>query len=133
MDDLLCAAVGLARALDVTPDAEGTRLLCETLCGGGADAPERLRAEKWRICPECRSCASPCGRKADYDEAQAAQESPAVREAKQRAWSRLLRTLRRHGADRCSAEAVLRLVFYLGESWVAPEDLSRCLDALEKS
>lgn len=127
MDDLLSAAVGLARALDTAPDAEGMRVLCAALHDGGADAPERLRAEKWRISPDCRTCAAPCGRKADYDEVQAAQDAPETREAKRAAWETLLRYVRSRTPAQCDAEAVLRLVFYLGESWVEPEDLTRCL------
>ena len=120
MDDLLSAAVGLARALDTAPDAEGMRVLCAALHDGGADAPERLRAEKWHISPDCRTCAAPCGRKADYDEVQ----------AKRAAWETLLRYVRSRTPAQCDAEAVLRLVFYLGESWVEPEDLTRCLRVL---
>lgn len=130
MDDLLSAAVGLARALDTAPDAEGMRVLCAALYDGGADAPERLRAEKWRISPDCRTCAAPCGRKADYDETQAVQDAPETREAKRAAWEALLRYVRSHTPAQYDAEAVLRLVFYLGEGWVEPEDLTRCLQAL---
>ena len=133
MDDLLSAAVGLARALDTVPDAEGMRVLCAALHSKGADAPERLRTEKWRISPDCRTCAAPCGRKADYDETQAAQDTPETREAKRAAWEALLRYVRSRSPAQCDAEAVLRLVFYLGESWVAPEDLTRCLQRLTQT
>ena len=131
MDDLLSAAVGLARALDTAPDAEGMRVLCAALHDGGADAPERLRAEKWRISPDCRTCAAPCGRRADYDEAQAAGDTPEQRAAKAGAWQALLCYAQSRPPEQCDAQAVLRLVFYLGENWAEPDDLARCLAALK--
>lgn len=131
MDELLSAAVGLARTMDALPDPQGMALLCRTLHAPQADAPTRLREEKFRISPDCRTCAAPCGRRADYDEAQAAGDTPEQRAAKAGAWLALLRYAQSRPPEQCDAQAVLRLVFYLGENWAEPDDLARCLAALK--
>ena len=76
-DELTGALIGLARAADTAPAVsdEAWQVMIEGLL---ASAPtncseqsllewiDRVRAEKFKVVPDCAVCASPCGRTADY-------------------------------------------------------------------
>lgn len=78
-DELTGALIGLARATDNCPAVnEGTwQLMIQGLFTTipNADSKEntleefihRIHQEKFRLVPDCSSCASPCGRTSDYD------------------------------------------------------------------
>ena len=120
------AAIGLARAMDAGVDADAARLLLNALRLPTQEAVAVLHGEKERLAPDCVRCQHPCGRHDDYTQEREEADAPEVAAAKQAAWDFLLR-LDPVGRD---PEAVVRLVFYLGEDWVAPDDLQRAIDAL---
>lgn len=130
MDELLAAAVGLARTMDTAPDEQALNVLCTALHAPDADSVERLHEEKLRLSPDCRTCPTPCGRHADYD---AAQDDPALYAVKSGVWRRLLTCLRDTPQAQTDMQAVLRLVFYLGESWVSREDLERVMSQITRT
>lgn len=78
-DELTGALIGLARACDgaAKPTADTYRCLIEGLFTTVTNVSfddaairaqtEKAHAEKWKLIPNCTSCASPCGRNSDYD------------------------------------------------------------------
>ena len=81
-DELTGALIGLARAADTAPEADGRTWslmiegLLATCTSGNSDGAAiraltgRVRAEKARLVPDCAVCSAPCGRTSDYDMAQ---------------------------------------------------------------
>ncbi len=123
------AAIGLVRAMDGTPELRALRAAAQVLRTPGADAV-LLREEKFRLSPDCRTCASPCLRHADYDDTQAQADTPELRAAKEDAWTALLAWLAAHEPDESTAQPMADLLYYLGESWVGATELKRCLKRL---
>lgn len=128
MDELFAAAVGLARTMDAAPDSQALNVLYDALHAPQADSASRLHEEKFRLSPDCRTCPTPCGRHADYD---AAQDDSALHDIKVEVWRQLLRSLRETPQAGLDMQAVLQLVFYLGESWVSIEALERVLSEIK--
>ena len=79
-DELVGALVGLARATDNNEDKitdETLRLITEGLMTSANDILpesyvekiiEEVRREKFRIVPDCETCANPCGRTLDLED-----------------------------------------------------------------
>lgn len=130
MDELLAAAVGLARTMDAAPDEQALNVLYTALHAPEATSVERLHEEKFRLSPDCCTCPTPCGRHADYD---AAQDDPALRAVKADAWRRLLTCLRDTPQRQLDMQAILQLVFYLGEGWISREDLERVMSQITRT
>lgn len=75
-DELTGALIGLAKACINNPRLETTTgILIEGLVSASgkendeelASMTERVREEKYKIVPNCRSCVSACGNTSDYD------------------------------------------------------------------
>ena len=92
-DVLLGQLIGLAKVTDgnehlICPSC--TELIAEVLDfihSAGADADlapysQRIEEEKWSLVPDCRLCASPCGRHRAYDMAQLHSADPEIRDLK---------------------------------------------------
>ena len=121
------AAIGLARTMDSSVDTDAAQVLLSALNLPAQEAVAALHREKVRLAPDCALCQHPCGRHDDYTQAREESDSPEVFSAKQAAW----RFLSRLQPDSCNPLALVRLVFYLGEDWVTPDDLQRAVKALE--
>lgn len=78
-DELTGALVGLARAADTAPAVSDAtwQVMIEALAANSPAAAcneaeilsliDRVHAEKFKVVPDCATCASPCGRTADYN------------------------------------------------------------------
>lgn len=120
------AAIGLARTMDSAVDADAARVLQAALRLPTEEAVAALHREKARLAPDCMQCQNPCGRHDDYTQAREEADAPEIFSAKQAAW----RFLERLRPDGCDPIALVRLVFFLGEDWVTPDDLRRAVNAL---
>ena len=118
---VLGALVGLARAVDsgVAPTEETFRLMVE-----GLRHPEdetllaQAHAHKAELVPDCMTCASPCGRTADYDMSELEQAAPELRDAKQQLVAGL-RALVSGPMDTEIEDFLLEALFRLGYDYEA--------------
>lgn len=90
-DTLIGALVGIARTVENDEDAVAsvTDFLIDALSAAGQSTSEKYlpliehaHREKWRLSPDCASCAFPCGRTADYDASLLRQEPFEIRRLK---------------------------------------------------
>lgn len=131
-DELTGAVIGLARAACSNPITEDTdRILLEGLYLTAAYASfdadearrmtERVRAEKDRIAPGCRTCTARCGNTDDYDLARLWNAEPDIRSVK----ALILFVLRRMTAraypaipfDTKTMDTFYKALFVLAEDW----------------
>lgn len=121
------ALVGLARALSsessVPPAAAD--IIRAGLAAQSTDAAalddltRQVHDQKDLIVPNCKWCASPCGRTADFDLTELDRQAPEVRELKLRILSSA-RAVARRGAGGSDTDLFLcRALFALGEDWDA--------------
>ena len=142
-DELTGALIGLARAADTAPEADGRTwsLMIEGLFATRANAnfdgaairalTGRVRAEKARLVPDCAVCSAPCGRTSDYDLAQLWGEQEDIRGLKSRILSgaRGMAAYAHHARVLgCRDETVDRFfckaLFSVGEDWNTDELLA---------
>ena len=151
-DELTGALVGLARAADTAPEADGrtwslmieglfTTLTNVSFDGAAIRAvTDRVRAEKARLVPDCAVCTAPCGRTSDYDMAQLWGEQEDIRSLK----SLILFGVRGMAAYAhhvqvlgCRDEEVDRFfckaLFAVGEDWTMDELLPVVMEVGEKN
>lgn len=139
--ELLGAAVGLVRAADSNSRTdEGTFALlikafsllkqfaeaemtqAELLKSKLPEAVEKIHAEKYRLVPDCSSCAAPCGRTEDYDVRRIIDAPPEIRTAKLCLVQSLLNTaVGRPFGDEKTFMCIARGIFMLGEDCTAEE------------
>lgn len=148
--ELLGAAVGLVRAADSNSRTdEGTFALlikafsllkqfaeaemtqAELLKSKLPEAVEKIHAEKYRLVPDCSSCAAPCGRTEDYDVRRIIDAPPEIRTAKLCLVQSLLNTAAgRPFGDENTFMCIARGIFMLGEDCTA-EELSGSASEIE--
>lgn len=151
-DDLTGALVGLARATDNCPAVnDGTwQLMLEGLYATFTDVNfneetlqefiHRIHQEKYRLVPDCSTCASPCGRTADYDMNEFWNANEDIRNLK----SLILLGLRGIAAYThhayvlgCTDKEVnhffAKALFAIGEDWRMEDLLSIALEVGEKN
>ena len=135
-DELTGALIGLARAADTAPEADGRTwsLMIKGLFATRANAnfdgaairalTGRVRTEKARLVPDCAVCSAPCGRTSDYDMAQLWGEQEDIRSLKSRILSgaRGMAAYAHHARVLgCRDETVDRFfckaLFSVGEDW----------------
>ena len=143
-DKLIGALIGLARATDgnahlISESATAVVIQGLNALGESKDAvPEqlfdRVTEEKRKMVPDCFTCASPCGRTADYDMAKVRNASPEIRELK----TRLLHHIRamaakpETGTYRNAEEFLYKALTVLGMDDFGPEMLSTTVQEAEK-
>lgn len=143
-DALLGALVGLANAVRGNEDPAGktAAALCRQglamAMRGDADdnalraMTERVRAEKWRIVPDCAVCAFPCGRNNDYDMSLLWTDDERIQSLK----IRLLRAAA--GSAACPQEILFEALRSVGDIWEIEileetvQKIERCCEAQEK-
>ena len=161
-DQLTGALIGLARAVDASPDSSenASRLIIRGLFTTITNVnfnEETLRSlidevhqEKKRLVPDCGDCGSPCGRTSDYDMAKIWQADEDVRSLK----SLILFGIRGMAAYAYHAEVLgysdrdvnyffIKALFALGEDWGMDELLPivletgevnfRCMELLDRA
>lgn len=127
-DELIGALIGMARAADgnwfLTADSSW-----EVMRGGLLattdqleDWIEKVRAEKFRMVPNCASCAAPCGRTSEYDMKKLWEADEEIRQIK----TVLLLSIRglavlAEEADEDLRKFFFRVMFILGEDWSKDE------------
>lgn len=86
------------------------------------EAVEKIHAEKYRLVPDCSSCAAPCGRTEDYDVRRIIDAPPEIRTAKLCLVQSLLNTaVGRPFSDEKTFMCIARGIFMLGEDCTAEE------------
>lgn len=67
---------------DTVGETEAEMTQAELLKSKLPEAVEKIHAEKYRLVPDCSSCAAPCGRTEDYDVRRIIDAPPEIRTAK---------------------------------------------------
>lgn len=125
---LLGSVIGLARTCTTRPPTEtapGLILAGLHLSDDAVSATpeqlialnERIQQNKFEVSPNCATCASPCGKNADYDLCRLDDAPEDVRQAK----TRLIALLQVCGHRGKMADCVMDAVFALAEDWDAAD------------
>ena len=125
---LLGSVIGLARTCTTRPPTETTPGLILAGLHLSDDAVsatpeqlialnERIQQNKFEVSPNCATCASPCGKNADYDLRRLDDAPEDVRQAKMR----LIALLQVCGHRGKMADCVMDAVFALAEDWDAAD------------
>lgn len=151
-DELTGALIGLARAADTAPEADGRTWslmiegLLATLANVNFDGAAiraltgRVHAEKARLVPDCAACTAPCGRTSDYDMAQLRDEQEDTRSLKLRILSgaRNMAACAHHAQvldcrDEEAGRFFCKALFSVGEDWTVDELLPVVMEVGEKN
>ena len=130
-DALLGALIGLARALcenEHLRTGETDGLLRAGVLADDTEAADllpRVRAEKFRLVPDCAACGFSCDKNADYDLSALAGAEPALRERKQALLAALPALAQAGETDKLTL--ALRAI---GDFWTS-ETLDRALEQLK--
>lgn len=125
---LLGSVIGLARTCTTRPPTKTTPGLILAGLHLSDDAvsatpeqlsalTERIQRNKFEVSPNCATCASPCGKNADYDLRRLDDAPEDVRQAK----TRLIALLQACGHRGKMADCVMDAVFALAEDWDAAD------------
>ena len=125
---LLGSVIGLARTCTTRPPTEttpglilaGLHLSDDTVSATPEQLialTERIQRNKFEVSPNCATCASPCGKNADYDLRRLDDAPEDVRQAKMR----LIALLQVCGHRGKMADCVMDAVFALAEDWDAAD------------
>lgn len=107
---------------DTVGETEAEMTQAELLKSKLPEAVEKIHAEKYRLVPDCSSCAAPCGRTEDYDVRRIIDAPPEIRTAKLCLVQSLLNTaVGRPFSDEKTIMCIARGIFMLGEDCTAEE------------
>ena len=107
---------------DTVGETEAEMTQAELLKSKLPEAVEKIHAEKYRLVPDCSSCAAPCGRTEDYDVRRIIDAPPEIRTAKLCLVQSLLNTaVGRPFGDEKTFMCIARGIFMLGEDCTAEE------------
>ena len=112
---IIGALIGLSGAVSNNGKSEETDRVVREALLAPEDTPEllnRIREEKYRISPGCRTCSMPCGNTSDYDMEHFLAAPEEKRQAKLRLIDTMAAYLRKHPDP--VPDTVYRGVSYLG-------------------